>query len=68
MNNRSPVRLSFPEDEKLRPWLPLLLDAFAIIDKGVAAALIAIYLFTPWKWSESTGMLSKNWTSRCAAF
>ncbi len=33
------ARLCFPEDEKLRPWLPLLLDAFAVIDKGVSSAI-----------------------------
>jgi len=33
------TRLRFPEDEKLRPWLPLLLDAFAIIDKGLNKAI-----------------------------
>jgi Fe-S-cluster containining protein len=33
------TRLRFPEDEQLRPWLPLLLDAFAIIDKGLSAAI-----------------------------
>ena len=33
------TRLRFPEDEKLRPWLPLLLDAFAIIDKGLSTAI-----------------------------
>lgn len=32
-------RLHFPEDEKRLPWLPLLLDAFAIIDTGVAIAI-----------------------------
>ncbi|HKN18416.1 MAG TPA: YkgJ family cysteine cluster protein [Dissulfurispiraceae bacterium] len=33
------TRLHFPEDEKLRPWLPLLLDAYAIIDKGVSTVI-----------------------------
>jgi Fe-S-cluster containining protein len=33
------ARLRFPEEEKLRPWLPLLLDAFALIDKGLSAAI-----------------------------
>ncbi|OGW21442.1 MAG: hypothetical protein A2Z82_06455 [Nitrospirae bacterium GWA2_46_11] len=28
------ARLRFPEDEKTLPWLPLILDAFAVIDKG----------------------------------
>ena len=25
-------RLSFPDDERKLPWLPLLLDAYAIVD------------------------------------
>jgi uncharacterized protein len=32
-------RLSFPEDEQRLPWLPLLLDAYAIVDTGVAIAI-----------------------------
>jgi Fe-S-cluster containining protein len=32
-------RLSFPEDELKRPWLPMLLDAYATIDEGVAVSL-----------------------------
>ncbi len=32
-------RLSFPDDEKRLPWLPLLLDAYAIADTGVAVAV-----------------------------
>ncbi len=32
-------RLRFPEDEKKLPWLPLLLDAYAIADTGVAIAI-----------------------------
>jgi Fe-S-cluster containining protein len=32
-------RLSFPEDEKKRPWLPLILEAFAIIDRGISGAI-----------------------------
>jgi Fe-S-cluster containining protein len=32
-------RLHFPEDEKRLPWLPLLLDAYAIADTGVAIAV-----------------------------
>ncbi len=32
-------RLSFPDDEKSQPWLPILLDAFLIVDKGVAEAI-----------------------------
>jgi Fe-S-cluster containining protein len=32
-------RVHFPEDEKRLPWLPLLLDAHAIADTGVAVAV-----------------------------
>jgi Fe-S-cluster containining protein len=32
-------RLSFPEDEKRLPWLPMLLDCYAIADTGVAIAV-----------------------------
>jgi uncharacterized protein len=32
-------RLHFPEDEARLPWLPLLLDAYAIADTGVAVAI-----------------------------
>ena len=32
-------RLPFPDDEKRLPWLPLLLDAYAIADTGVAVAI-----------------------------
>ncbi|HTF99280.1 MAG TPA: YkgJ family cysteine cluster protein [Nitrospirota bacterium] len=32
-------RLSYPGDEKLRPWLSLLLDAYAIADTGIAVAI-----------------------------
>ena len=32
-------RFSLPEDEKHLPWLTLLLDAYHIIDKGIAAAV-----------------------------
>ncbi len=33
---RNKFRLSFPEDEKIHHWLPLLLNAYAIMDEGVA--------------------------------
>ncbi len=33
------ARLRFPDDEKRLQWLPLLLDAFAIIDEGISAAI-----------------------------
>ena len=32
-------RLHFPEEEKRLPWLPMLLDAYAIADTGIAVAL-----------------------------
>jgi Fe-S-cluster containining protein len=32
-------RVYFPDDEKKLPWLPLLLDAYAIADTGVAVAV-----------------------------
>jgi Fe-S-cluster containining protein len=32
-------RLSFPDDEKMHPWLPLLLEAYYIVDKGIAQAI-----------------------------
>ncbi len=32
-------RLHFPEDEKRLPWLPLLLDSYAIADTGVTVAV-----------------------------
>lgn len=32
-------RLHFPDDERRLPWLPLLLDAYAIADTGVAVAI-----------------------------
>jgi len=32
-------RLHFPDDEKRLPWLPMLLDAYAIADTGITVAL-----------------------------
>ncbi|MDA8388932.1 MAG: hypothetical protein M0Z58_09770, partial [Nitrospiraceae bacterium] len=32
-------RLRFPEDEARFPWLPILLEAYSIIDAGVLRAL-----------------------------
>ena len=32
-------RHSFPEDEKKHPWLPILLDAFNILDRAVAVGI-----------------------------
>jgi Fe-S-cluster containining protein len=37
MDNPS-YRLSFPDDEARFPWLALLLNAYAIVDEGIAAA------------------------------
>jgi len=34
-----PSRPSFPDDEKVYDWLPPLLDAYYIVDKGIAEAL-----------------------------
>ncbi len=34
-------RFSLPEDEKHLPWLSMLLDAYHIVDKGVAASIKA---------------------------
>ena len=39
MNTKTPFRLHFPEDEMRLPWLPRLLDAYAVIDNGVSAAI-----------------------------
>jgi Fe-S-cluster containining protein len=33
------MRLYFPDDEKKFPWLPLLLDAYAVIDDGISTAI-----------------------------
>lgn len=32
-------RIYFPQEEKRLPWLPMLLDAYYILDKGVAVAI-----------------------------
>lgn len=32
-------RLSFPGEEKIHPWLSMLIDAYCIVDKGVARAI-----------------------------
>ncbi|HOA82748.1 MAG TPA: YkgJ family cysteine cluster protein [Thermodesulfovibrio thiophilus] len=32
---KNKFRLSFPEDEKLHNWLPMLLNSYAIMDEGV---------------------------------
>ena len=36
---RQPQRLNFADDEARFPWLGILLNAYAIIDKGVSAAI-----------------------------
>jgi len=38
----APRRLSFPGDEQSFPWLPLLLDAYLAVDKGVAGDILAV--------------------------
>jgi Fe-S-cluster containining protein len=32
-------RLHFPQDEKRLPWLPMLLDAYAVADTGISVAI-----------------------------
>ena len=34
-----PLRLSFPEEVKLHDWLPLLIEAYYMVDKGIAEAI-----------------------------
>ncbi|MEW5745654.1 MAG: YkgJ family cysteine cluster protein [Nitrospirota bacterium] len=34
-----PDRHRFPDDEKRLSWLPLLLDAYAVVDEGISAAV-----------------------------
>lgn len=38
-DNTASLRLAFQEDEAGLPWLSLLLDAYAVIDKGIAIAI-----------------------------
>jgi Fe-S-cluster containining protein len=35
----SPKRLHFPDDDAGHPWLPMLLDAYYLIDKGIDEAV-----------------------------
>lgn len=35
----NPIRVSFPNDEKRHEWLPMLLNAYYVIDKGISEAL-----------------------------
>ncbi len=37
--HKSPGRLSFPEEIKVHPWLSMLIDAYYIVDKGIAEAV-----------------------------
>jgi Fe-S-cluster containining protein len=37
----SSLRIHFPDDERKFPWLCMLLDAYAIIDEGIAVAVKA---------------------------
>lgn len=34
-----PKRLSFPADQKVHPWLSMLLDAYYVVDKGIDEAV-----------------------------
>jgi Fe-S-cluster containining protein len=34
-----PSKLSFPASDTVQPWLPILLDAYYIVDKGIAEAI-----------------------------
>lgn len=40
MKSKATRRIHFPEDETRHPWLRLLLDAYAVIDEGVAIGII----------------------------
>ena len=35
----SAARLTFPDDESRQAWLPLLLEAYAIVDAGINEAI-----------------------------
>jgi len=37
--HKKPGRLSFPADEAVHSWLPILLEAYHVVDKGVAEAI-----------------------------
>lgn len=39
MKKKTSPRLRFPEDERKQPWLPLLLDAYSIVDQGISASV-----------------------------
>ncbi|MEW6067431.1 MAG: YkgJ family cysteine cluster protein [Nitrospirota bacterium] len=34
-----PRKLSFPSDEKIHSWLPILIEAYYIVDEGIARAI-----------------------------
>jgi Fe-S-cluster containining protein len=36
-----PQRFSFREDEAIHPWLPMLLDAYCLIDRGISEGIKA---------------------------
>ncbi|MGE5238548.1 MAG: YkgJ family cysteine cluster protein [Chloroflexota bacterium] len=38
-NYGMPARLSFPHDEAIHHWLPMLLEAYHIVDRGIAKAI-----------------------------
>ncbi len=38
-DKKSPPRPSFPVEEEKLPWLSLLLDAYAVVDRGVSVAI-----------------------------
>lgn len=38
-NRELSTRVHFPEDEKRIPWLPFLLDAYAVADTGISVAI-----------------------------
>ncbi|NTU42188.1 MAG: YkgJ family cysteine cluster protein [Nitrospirales bacterium] len=40
--NKIPSRHRFPEDELRHPWLPLILDAYEVIDEGIKKAIEAV--------------------------
>lgn len=35
-----PLKLSFPVDDAVYPWLSMLLDVYHMVDKGIAEAII----------------------------
>jgi Fe-S-cluster containining protein len=39
VKDRATHRIRYHDDEKRQPWLPLLLDAYAVIDEGISSAV-----------------------------